>query len=154
MKVNVVTVNGQRKQQQQKSQRSQVKVNVHPRDLCQKMQIDEIKVLGEFRVNLTKHWPKSTLVNSALKNPRLDEWKWPPMLTYLYPSVRVCDTTAGASSLHFISGRPAHILNKFKINVLLIESRWSLDRSCTSPKEESSKNIGIFTWVPQHGVWT
>ena len=48
----------------------------------------------------------------------------------------------------------AHKWNKFKINVQLIGSRWSLDRSCTSPKEESNKNIGIFIWASQHGVWT
>ena len=85
-----------------------------------------------------------------------DDWwmKWPPTLTYIYPSVRVCDTSARASSLHFNSGWPTHILNKFKINVLLIESRWSLDRSCTSPKEESNKNICIFIWASQHGFWT
>ena len=35
--------------------------------LCQKMQTAEIEVLGEFEVKLTKHWPKSTLVKSALK---------------------------------------------------------------------------------------
>ena len=83
-----------------------------------------------------------------------DGWKWPPMLTYIYPSVRVCDTFAGASSLHFILGWPAHVLKKLKINILLIGSRWYLYRYFTSPKEESNKNIGIFIWASQHGVWT
>ena len=46
------------------------------------------------------------------------------------------------------------IKNKFKINFLLIRSRWSLDRSCTSSKEEPNKNIGVFIWASQHGVWT
>ena len=33
-------------------------------------------------------------------------WKWPPTLNNIYPSVRVCDTSVGAQSLHYNSGRP------------------------------------------------
>ena len=60
-------VNGQRKTTTVRSQRSQVKVNIQPQFLCQKMWTAEIEVLGEFRVKLTKCWPKSTLVKSVLK---------------------------------------------------------------------------------------
>ena len=60
-------VNGQHKTTVAKSQRIQVKVNVEAWFLCQKMRIEEIEVLGEFQVSLTKRWPKSMLVNSALE---------------------------------------------------------------------------------------
>ena len=48
-------VNSQRKTATAESQHSQVKVNVQPRFLCQKMQTSEIRILGEIRVSLTKH---------------------------------------------------------------------------------------------------
>ena len=63
----------------------------------------------------------------------------------------------GLMSLHETSSWPwqfAHVWeNKFKISLLLIQTRWSLDQSCTSRKEESNKNIISIIWVVQGGVW-
>ena len=58
-------VNSQRKTVAAKSQRNQVKVNIQPQFLSQKMQTVEIGLYGKFEVKLTKRWPKSTLVKGC-----------------------------------------------------------------------------------------
>ena len=80
---------------------------------------------------------------------------WASCLSFLYPWLWVCDTTFGACepTLQFwlTLTNCTCVENKFKIEIFLIQKRWYLDQSCTSPKEESKKNIVSVIWVVQHG---
>ena len=63
-------------------------------------------------------------------------------ISNLYPSMWVCDTYVGLVILHYNLGRPWKIVcveNKVKIHVLLIQTRWYLNKSCTSPKRNLTK---------------
>ena len=79
--------------------------------------------------------------------------KCPPTLTLFISITKGVTHLLGYKTLKPTCTYLNILENKFKINVLLIRSRWSLDQSCTSPKEEPNKNIGIFIWASQHGVF-
>ena len=115
-------------------------------------------------------------LNAASRSPNLASWEGPntdvPRREKIIPPHNVCvyndlqnspiynhlwecvTCPLRHLSLYYISSDLAHKWNKFKIHVLLIWSRWSLDQSYTSLKEESNKNIGIVIWAAQPRVWT
>ena len=89
-----------------------------------------------------------------------DEWlmsNWGESHSYLYNSLRAWRHNCWASwayiwlwlTLTICTG----VNNKFKITLLLIQTRGYLDQYWTSRKEESNKNIILIIWAIQGGVW-